>query len=101
MLHWSEKLMKRWMRVDFLGTLACAQTIRVDTSHATNSFVPTEALGAGVDRISAKAAERYFMQPVDPQILEAGWQTVSYRQNTELAVEAWHWNPTGTWSDPS
>jgi F5/8 type C domain len=80
---------------------AHAQTVRVDTDHATNSFVPTEALGAGIDRMPADAVEKYFSQPPLPAILSAGWQPVTYRQNTELAVEAWHWNPQGTWSDPS
>jgi len=28
-------------------------------------------------------------QPLPP-ILESGWQPVTYRQNTDLAVEAWH-----------
>jgi hypothetical protein len=30
------------------------------------------------------------------RLLEAGWGTVTYRQNTELFVQAWHWNPKGT-----
>ena len=80
-----------------------AQTIRVDAApdHATNSFIPTQALGAGIDRMPAAAVEKYFGQPALPAVLAAGWQPVTYRQNTELAVEAWHWNPQGTWSDPS
>jgi hypothetical protein len=79
-----------------------AQTIVVDSTpdHATNTFRPTEALGAGVDRIPRAATDKVFTEPILKQILSAGWQTVTYRQNTELFVEAWHWNPQGTWSQP-
>jgi hypothetical protein len=78
-----------------------AQTIRIDIrpDHSTNSFKPTEALGAGVDRIPLAATDKIFTEPVLKQILSTGWQTVTYRQNTELYVEAWHWNPEGKWSE--
>jgi hypothetical protein len=80
-----------------------AQTIRVDAtpSHSTNSIKPTEALGAGIDRLPYGAADKLFVDDTIKQILSAGWQTVTYRQNTELHIEAWHWNPQGTWSDPA
>ena len=76
-----------------------AQTVRVDTAHPVKTFVPTEALGAGIDRINIKATDKLFTEATMKQVLSAGWQTVSYRQNTELHVEAWHWNPAGVWSD--
>ena len=71
-----------------LGALAyssSAQTIRVDVepSHSTNSFKPTEALGAGVDRIPLAATDKIFTEPVLRKILSTGWQTVTYRQNTK------------------
>jgi F5/8 type C domain len=80
-----------------------AQTIRVDAApgHSTNSFIPTQALGAGIDRMPAAAVAKYFNEPASQEVLSAGWQPVTYRQNTELAVEDWHWNPNGTWSDPA
>jgi hypothetical protein len=80
---------------------ATAQTVVVDMSHPTNVFVPRETLGAGVDRIAAEAIDKDLVQPALQQTLASGWQPVTYRQNTELAVEAWHWNPQGTWSDSS
>ncbi len=87
--------------VTILGCLAAAQTISVDISHSTNHFVPSETLGAGVDRIPAEAIDKDLL-PASLQITQSsGWQPVSFRQNTELSVEAWHWNPNGTWSDKS
>jgi len=88
--------------VCFLSSFpAIAQTIEVDitSSHAVNHFVPSQTLGAGVDRIAAEAIDKDLAEPNLGRALESGWQPVSYRQNTELAAEAWHWNPKGTWSD--
>jgi len=80
---------------------ALAQTIRVDLTHATNTIRPNEALGAGVDRLPYGAVDKLFNPEMVKQVLAAGWGPVTYRQNTELHIEAWHWNPEGTWSDPS
>src|SRR5258708_21954492 len=84
-------------------TIAGWQSIHVDVipSHALNTIKPTEALGAGVDRLPYGAADNLFVDDTIQQILSAGWQTVTYRQNTELHIEAWHWNPQGDWSDPA
>ncbi|MGA8149519.1 MAG: discoidin domain-containing protein [Terriglobales bacterium] len=86
-----------------LGAAAAAQTIQVDITpeHSTNRFVPNQTLGAGVDRIPADAIDHDLTPAALERVFASGWQPVTYRQNTELAVEAWHWNPQGTWSDPS
>ncbi len=58
-------------------------------------------MGAGVDRIAVEAIDKDLLQPTLEKTLASGWQPVTYRQNTELAVEAWHWNPQGKWSEGS
>ncbi len=80
-----------------------AQTIRVDAtpSHVANTFSPPNALGSTVDRIPSDATDPFFQPDQIQQILEAGWGAISYRQNTDLFVQAWHWNPKGAWSDPA
>src|SRR6516164_10617461 len=98
-----------------------SQQIVVDASpsHVANAFSPVRALGAGVDRLRAgegapemdrrditkeeveRNTDQLLSRPVLAAILTAGWQPVTYRQNTELQMEAWHWNPNGTWSNPS
>ena len=91
-----------------LGTFLCTsaargQTISVDATpgHEANTFQPLYALGTTVDRIPSNATDAFFKPETLKQILSAGWGAVSYRQNTELFVQAWHWNPKGTWSDPA
>jgi len=78
-----------------------AQTIHVDISHSVNSFSPPRALGTTVDRVPSNATDVFFRPDQLKKVLDAGWGAVSYRQNTDLFVQAWHWNPKGKWSDPS
>ena len=83
--------------------LTSAQTVSVDAtpSHVVNKFSPLYALGSTVDRVPDNSSDIFFRPDQIKQILAAGWGVISYRQNTDLFVQAWHWNPEGTWSDPS
>ena len=88
----------------FLATChAAAQTITVDRTpgHDVNRFIPRYALGSTVDRVPSNATDVFFRRDQIQKVLSAGWGVISYRQNTDLFVQAWHWNPKGTWSDPS
>ena len=79
-----------------------AQTVRVDItpSHAVNTIDPKTSVGAGVDRIPVDAIDHDLTdKSTIQQTLESGWHPVTYRQNTDLGIEAWHWNSEGTWSE--
>ena len=82
-------------------TPASAQKVVVDAdpAHVANTFSPVGALGASIDRLRTGSPDHLLKDPLLKEILGAGWQTVTYRQNTELMVEAWHWNPAGKWSN--
>jgi hypothetical protein len=86
-----------------LALPAFAQQVTVDVTpgHSTNSFSPLRALGAGIDRDPLNSVHVLFNPLHVGSMLSAGWGSVSYRLNTELSVQAWHWNPRGKWSDPS
>lgn len=77
-----------------------APTIRIDTSEPLGTFRPARALGAAIDRLPTRALDALYAPSTIQAVLQAGWGAVTYRSNTELHVEAWHWNPKGTWSDP-
>jgi len=80
-----------------------AQQVSVDITpgHSTNSFSPLRALGAGIDRDPLNSVHILFDPAHVNKMLTAGWGPISYRLNTELSIQAWHWNPRGTWSDPA
>ncbi len=76
-------------------------TIRVDATpgRETSSFSPNKALGTSIDMLGYKSVDKLYTEPVIKKCLSAGWGPITYRQHTELQIAAWHWNPTGTWSD--
>src|SRR5579859_6906787 len=82
---------------------ALCQTITVDITptHVVNKFSPLRALGSTVDRVPSNATDVFFRPDQIQKVLSAGWGVISYRQNTDLFVQAWHWNPKGAWSDPA
>lgn len=76
------------------------EVVAVNANHAVNSINPRNAVGGGVDRIPVAAIDHDFQPKSLKESLSAGWQPVTYRQNTDLAVQYWHWNSVGTWSEP-
>ena len=66
-----------------------------------NQCVPTQALGAGVDGHEQGECARMFTDKNIAEMRSAGFGPLTYRLRTELAGEVWHWNPRGTWSNPT
>ena len=78
---------------------AQAGTVRVDTTQEINSFDPDAALGSSLDVLSRIDINKVFTPHILQESLSAGWGPLTYRNNTELRMAAWHWNANGAWSD--
>ncbi len=79
---------------------ATAQTVRVDTTPSRAiQFDPDQALGSSMVILPASLIDKVYSEPILKESLSAGWGPITYRQNTELTIAAWHWNSNGTWSD--
>ncbi len=74
-------------------------TVRVDAGHAINSFDPDSALGSSIDVLSRRDIDMVYSPHIIQEALSAGWGPITYRNNTELRMAAWHWTENGTWSD--
>jgi len=88
----------------FALTLCHAQdaaTLRVDTTpgHEINSFDPDSALGSSIDVLSRTGIDKVYTPNIVQESLSAAWGPITYRNNTELRMAAWHWTENGTWSD--
>lgn len=79
-----------------------AAIVRVDATpaHAINSFDPDIALGSSIDVLSHDDIDKVFTPHIIQESLSAGWGPITYRNNSELRMAAWHWTENGTWSDP-
>jgi hypothetical protein len=82
---------------------APSSIIRVDATpgHVINSFDPDSALGSSIDVLSHYGIDKVYTPHILQESLSAGWGPISYRNNSELRMAAWHWTENGTWSDPA
>ena len=84
-----------------LAQTAPDATVHVDITpaHQINSFHPDSALGSSLDVLSRRDIDRVHTPHIIQESLSAGWGPITYRNNSELRMAAWHWNPVGAWSD--
>src|SRR5450755_1013163 len=75
--------------------------VDVNPKHILNSFDPDRALGSSVDVLSHDGIDHVYAPHILQESLSAGWGPITYRNNTELRMAAWHWTENGTWSDPA
>jgi F5/8 type C domain len=75
--------------------------IQYSPDHPANRFIPSRSAGAAFDGHPQGDID-LILTPVNIDSMHRiGLKPVSYRLRTELAIEAWHWNTEGDWSEGS
>lgn len=74
-------------------------SVSIDTSKVLNQFIPETALGFGIDGHERGDLRRIYTLSNLREMKSTGLRSLTYRLRTELGIQAWHWNPEGTWSD--
>jgi hypothetical protein len=87
----------------FVGSQTSSQVtvvkILFKPDHPASQFDPSIAFGAAIDGHEKGELNQMLSRENVSQMLSAGLKPISYRLRTELAGEAWHWNPKGSWSE--
>jgi len=81
-------------------TVPAVVHVDINPKHILNTFDPDYALGSSIDVLSRNGIDQVFTPHILQESLSAGWGPITYRNNTELRMAAWHWTENGTWSDP-
>jgi hypothetical protein len=76
-------------------------TVKFTPGHPANRFIPSHALGAAIDGHDKGVIDLQLSAPNVQAMLSTGFKSLAYRLRTELASDAWHWNPHGKFSDGS
>src|SRR5258708_9772344 len=79
--------------------LSATVTVSFKPGHPANRFAPSHALGAAIDGHDKGVIDLQLAAANIQAMLSAGLKSLSSRLRTELANDAWHWNPAGKWSD--
>ena len=72
--------------------------ILFNPGHPSRQFDPSYVLGAAIDGHEKGEVDQMLSRENVSQMLSAGLKPISYRLRTELAGEAWHWSPKGSWT---
>ncbi len=88
-------------QTDAPGPASQVAVVHVDVNpqHLLNSFDPDRSLGSSIDVLSHTGIDQLYTPHIIQESLSAGWGPITYRNNTELRMAAWHWTENGTWSD--
>src|SRR5205807_10661788 len=74
-------------------------TVDANPAHVLASFDPDQSLGSSIDVLSRVDIDKVYTPHILQESLSAGWGPISYRNNSELRMAAWHWTENGNWSD--
>jgi F5/8 type C domain len=84
-------------------TSGAVTTVHVDVTpeHILNTIYPDTATGAWMDDLTKAQVDNLSKPETIQGVKNLGWGSITMRNNSELRLSTWHWNPNGAWSDPA